>query len=221
MKRFYILTIVATVLLSNHSYTQHMNTNKEVKTQNVLVIGASGSLAKFVIDTLQKVKTVKLTLLARDRKKIANDTSNCKVVEVDVMDYPRLQKAIEGQDIVYINLAGDLETMTNNIVKAMHEASVKRVIAISSIGIYATPLPPVLASYRKLADILESSGLDYAILRPNWFTNVDEIDYAITHKGKPEKGTAISRKSIAAFIASVVQNPETYKNQNLGISKPN
>lgn len=221
MKRYFILTIIATVFVSNHINAQHMNTNKEVKTQNVLIIGASGSLAKFVIDTLQKVKIVNLTLLARDRKKIVNDTTNCKVVEVDVMDYPRLRKAIEGQDIVYINLAGNLEAMTNNIVKAMHEASVKRVIAISSIGIYATPLPSILIPYRKLADILENSGLDYTILRPNWFTSAEEIDYAITHKGEPEKGTSISRKSIAAFIASVVQNPETYKNENLGISKPN
>jgi len=36
----------------------------------------------------------------------------------------------------------------------------------------------------------------------------------------PESGTAISRKSIAAFIAKVVENPDLYKNENLGISKP-
>ena len=36
-----------------------------------------------------------------------------------------------------------------------------------------------------------------------------------------ENGTAVSRKSIAAFIATIVDNPEKWKNENLGISKPN
>jgi hypothetical protein len=63
--------------------------------------------------------------------------------------------------------------------------------------------------------------LDYTILRPDWFTSVNEIDYAITRKGEPESGSAVSRKSIASFIGSIVENPEVHKNANLGISKPN
>jgi hypothetical protein len=47
------------------------------------------------------------------------------------------------------------------------------------------------------------------------------VDYAITQKGTPEKDSAISRKSISAFVATHVQNPELHKNENLGISKPN
>lgn len=201
-----------------------INTNGQVKKKetmkNVLVIGASGSLAKYVIDTLQNVPNVHLTLLARNKTKIVNDTINCTVVEVDVMDYEKLKMAVNGQDIVYINLAGDLEKMTLNIVNAMQEMNVKRVIAISSIGIYETPLKPVLIPYRKLADILESSNLDYTILRPDWFTYDNEVSYTITHKGESEIGSAISRKSIAAFIATLIENPDLHKRENLGISKP-
>ena len=188
--------------------------------KKVLVIGASGSLAKYVIDTLQNVPSVQLTLLARDKSRIANDISKSTVVEADVMDYSNLKKAVDGQDIVYINLSGNLEAMAKNIVKAMEETGVKRVIAISSIGIYETPLKPVLVPYRKLADVIEASGLDYTILRPEWFTNANEVDYALTLKGTPEKGSAISRKSIAAFVATIVQDPELHINENLGISKP-
>ncbi|WP_413511685.1 NAD(P)H-binding protein [Myroides odoratus] len=188
--------------------------------KKVLVIGASGSLAKFVIDTLENVADVHLTLMARNKKNIANDTTSCTVVQADVMDYDKLKSAVAGQDIVYINLTGNLEAMANNIVKAMQETGVKRVIAISSIGIYQMPLKPVLVPYRKLADVIESSGLDYTILRPEWFTSANEVNYAITEKGTPEKGSAISRKSIAAFVATIVQDPELHKNKNLGISKP-
>lgn len=188
--------------------------------KNILIIGATGSLAKYVIDTLQNLPDVHLTLFARNKSRVRNDTANATVVEGDVMDYGKLKSAVANQDIVYINLAGDLEAMAKNIVKAMQENKVKRVIAISSIGIYAPTLKSVLLPYRKLADVIEGSGLDYTLLRPEWFTDANEVDYALTKKGTPETGTAISRKSIAAFVATLIQNPELYKNENLGISKP-
>lgn len=190
--------------------------------KNVLIIGASGSLAQYVVEELQKQKDIQLTLFLRNKNRLQNhNLSNAKVVEADVMDYPKLKDAINGQDIVYVNLAGNLEAMAKNVVKAMQETGVKRIIAISSIGIYETPLRSVLQPYRKLADVIEASGLDYTILRPDWFTNRNEVDYELTRKGEPEKGTAISRKSIAAFVAEVVKNPEKYSRENFGIAKPN
>ncbi len=188
--------------------------------KKVIIIGASGSLAKYVIKDLQTIEDVVLTLLTRNKNNIQNDIRNSEVIEADVMDYHKLKEAIAGQDIVYVNLAGNLEAMSKNIVQAMLETGVRRIIAISSIGIYKTPLKPVLVPYRKLADVIETSGLDYTILRPDWFTNEDEIDYALTQKSEPESGRAISRKSIAAFITLLVQNPEQHIHENLGISKP-
>jgi uncharacterized protein YbjT (DUF2867 family) len=189
--------------------------------KQVIIIGASGSLASYVIEELQQRNDIHLTLFLRSRSRLKNrNLPNATIVEGDVTDYQKLKDAINGKDIVYVNLAGDLEALTKNIVKAMQETGVKRIVAISSIGIYKTPLQPVLKPYRKLADIIESSGLEYTILRPDWFTNGSEVDYEITRKGEPEKGTAISRKSIAAFVATIVENPELWKNENLGISKP-
>lgn len=188
--------------------------------KKVLIIGATGSLAAVVKEQLKKQSDLQLTLFAKSISRLEN-AGNIQAIQGDAMNYNDVKNAIEGQDIVYVNLSGNLEAMAKNIVKAMQETGVKRIIAISSIGIYETPLKPVLVPYRKLADVIESSGLDYTILRPDWFTNGNEIDYAITKKGEPETGTAISRKSIAAFIASVVENPELHKKENIGISKPN
>jgi nucleoside-diphosphate-sugar epimerase len=67
-----------------------------------------------------------------------------------------LKEAVTGQDIVYANLAGDLEAMAKNIVKAMEETGVKKLIFISSIGIYDVPLKPVLKPYRKAVDVIEA-----------------------------------------------------------------
>lgn len=208
------------ILLSMSSLFAFSQNKTTIKMKNVIVIGASGSLAKYVIDTLQNVPDIHLTLLARNKNNIANNTQNCTVVEADVMDYPKLSTAIKGQDIVYVNLAGNLDAMSKNIIKAMEENKVKRVIAISSIGIFDEPVKPVLKPYRALSNNFEKSDLAYTILRPDWFTNGNEIDYAITQKGTPESGSAISRKSIAAFVATLVQHPEKHVRENLGISKP-
>jgi uncharacterized protein YbjT (DUF2867 family) len=189
--------------------------------KKVLIIGANGSLAQYVITALKNIDNIALTLFVRNKSRLQIATrQGCTIIEGDALQYDAIKNAITGQDIVYVNLAGNLEGMTNNIAKAMQESGVKRIIAISSIGIYDTPLRPVLIPYRKLADIIENSGLDYTILRPDWFTNANEIDYALTRKGEPETGTAISRKSIAAFVAGIIENPVLHKNENVGISKP-
>jgi uncharacterized protein YbjT (DUF2867 family) len=190
--------------------------------KKVVIIGAGGSLAEYVIETLKQLENIELTLFVRNKNRLSKSSAeNCITIEGDAMNYEALKSVIKDQDIVYVNLAGNLEAMTMNIVKAMEDTGVKRIIAISSIGIYETPLKNVLIPYRKLADVIERSRLDYTVLRPDWFTNANEVDYIITHKGEKETGTAISRKSIAAFIASIIENPEIYKNENLGISKPN
>lgn len=190
--------------------------------KNVIILGAGGNIARHVIDILVKKEGISLTLFLRNARRLGNsDVSKCRVIEGDVLDYPVLNEAVKGKDIVYVNLAGDLERMAKNIVKAMQENDVKRIIAISSIGIYDTPLRPVLAPYRKLADIIEASGLDYTILRPTWFTNADEVDYELSRKGEPERGSVISKKSLAILIAEIIQLPEKYVRENLGVNKPN
>ena len=190
--------------------------------KNVIILGASGNIAKHVIDILIKKDDINLTLFLRNKGRLRNNNiSKCRIIEGSTLNLNQLKQAIAGQEIVYANLAGDLEAMAKNIVKAMGETGVKRLIFISSIGIYDIPLRPVLKPYRKAADVIESSELDYTILRPTWFTNDDEVDYEITRKGEAEKGSVISQKSLATFIAKIIETPEDYVRENLGINKPN
>ena len=76
-----------------------------------------------------------------------------------------------------------------------------------------------LDPYRKAAEVIEASDLDYTILRPGWFTNEKEIDYEITHKGEPFKGHDVSRKSLGALIVKLAMNPGLELRQSLGVSK--
>jgi nucleoside-diphosphate-sugar epimerase len=195
---------------------------REEPMKNVIILGASGNIARRVIDILVKRDDINLTLFLRDERRLRNtDVSRCRIIEGDVLNYGQLKEAIAGQDIVYANLAGDLESMTKNVVRAMAETGVKKFIFISSIGIYDVPLRPVLKPYRKAADVIEASDLEYIILRPTWFTNADEVDYETTKKGEPERGSVISQKSLATLIAKIIESPEKFIRENLGVNKPN
>jgi len=190
--------------------------------KKVIILGASGNIAKHVIDILVKEENIHLTLFLRSAKRLKNkDVSKARIIEGDVLNYNQLKEAIKGQDIVYANLAGELEAMAKNIVKAMGETGVKKIVFISSIGIYDVPLNSLLKRYRLAADAIEASNLEYTILRPTWFTNANEIHYETTKKGEPEKGSVISQKSLATLITKIIESPEKYVRENLGVNKPN
>lgn len=97
--------------------------------KNVIILGASGSIAKHVIDILVKNDNINLTLFLRNAGRLTNkDVSKCRIVEGNVLDISNLKEVIAGQDIVYVNLSGDLENMVQHIVQAMNEQKVKKII---------------------------------------------------------------------------------------------
>jgi uncharacterized protein YbjT (DUF2867 family) len=192
---------------------------------NVLILGANGGIARLAIDLFLKETDAQLTLYLRNSSRLRNlDPNRTRVIEGDVMDIEKLKQAIVGQNVVYANLAGDLEIMSKNIVEAMDATGVKRLIFISSMGIYdevpGEKYGSILDPYRKSAAFIEASDLDYTILRPAWFTNKDEIDYETTQKGEPFKGSEVSRKSVAHLIVKLAESPELEVRRSLGVNKP-
>lgn len=97
--------------------------------------------------------------------------------------------AIAGQDVVYANLTGDdLDQQAKSVIASMKDAGVTRLIFIASLGIYdevpgkfgdwnRRTIGPHLPPFRKAAEAIEASGLDFTILRPAWLTDTDEISY--------------------------------------------
>jgi uncharacterized protein YbjT (DUF2867 family) len=180
---------------------------------NVLIIGANGGIARHAIDLFLNQTDAQLTLYLRKARRLQRvDPSRARVVEGDVLDTARLKEAVAGQDVVYANLAGELERMARSVVRAMDETGVHRLIWISSMGIddevpgqrYRSVLDP----YRDSARVIEASDRDYTILRPAWFTDADEIDYETTQKGEPFKGSVGSRRSVAALVVKLAQSPD-------------
>jgi uncharacterized protein YbjT (DUF2867 family) len=190
---------------------------------NVLILGANGQVARLAIDLFLKETDAQLTLYLRNSSRLRNiDSNRARVIEGDVLDVEKLKEAMIGQDVVYANLTGNLEQMAKNIVEAMDATGVKRLIWISSMGIYdevpGEKYGNILDPYRKSAEIIEASDLDYTILRPAWFTNKDEIDYETTQKGEPFKGSVVSRKSVAELVVKLAESPELEVRRSLGVN---
>ncbi len=118
---------------------------------------------------------------------------------------------MQGQDVVYANLAGAMAQQARVIVDAMREVGLKRLIFISSMGIYSEvpgeKYRNVLDPYRDSAAVIESSDLDYTILRPGWFTQDEAIDYQVTQKGDLFQGHDISLNSLSDLIVNSPFHP--------------
>ena len=193
--------------------------------QKILILGAAGSLARVATERFLRTTDVELSLYLRNASRLrALESSRVRIIEGDVLDEPTLTRAMAGHDVVYANLAGQMERQAWSVVNAMHAAGIKRLIFISSMGIY-DEVPgekhgTVLDPYRRSAAVIEASDLDYTILRPAWFTDDDAVDYQTTEKGQPFKGAAVSRTSIADLIVKLALSPQMAIGGSLGVSKP-
>lgn len=201
--------------------------------KNVLILGASGQIAQWVVRSLAGDKAVHQTLLMRNPKKLSGkEPANAKVVIGSVLDKKLLRQAVAGQDVVYANLTGDdLDKQAKAVIAAMEAEGVKRLVFVLSLGIYdevpgefgawnRATIGEELKPFRRAADAIEASGLAYTLVRPAWLTDEDEVDYELTRKGQSFKGTVVSRRSVADLIARIIADPAMRVGESLGVNKP-
>jgi uncharacterized protein YbjT (DUF2867 family) len=191
---------------------------------NILILGANGQLARNTTRMLLEKTDAALTLYLRQAARLQNpNPARVRVLEGNVLDPAALRAAMQGQDVVYANLAGDMARQARAIIDAMHDTGLERLIFISSMGIYCE-VPgeryrSILDPYRDSAAVIEASGLDYTILRPGWFTHDHEVDYQITQKGEPFKGHDVSLDSLSDLITKLVTTPGLHVRCSLGVSR--
>lgn len=191
---------------------------------NILILGANGQLARNTTPFFLQLPDVRLTLYLRRANRLKNpDPSRVTIVEGDVLDEQTLITAMQSQDVVYANLAGAMKQQAKAIVSAMHAAGMKRLIFISSMGIYGEVpgqrYSSILDPYRDSAAVIEASDLDYTILRPGWFTHESEINYQTTQKGQPFQGHDVSLNSLSDLIVKLAISPTLEVRHSLGVSR--
>jgi uncharacterized protein YbjT (DUF2867 family) len=194
---------------------------------NVLVLGAYGQIARVATKLFLETTDAQITLYLRNAHRLSNagHEDRVRIVEGDVIDKDILEAAMTGQDVVYANLSGNLEKQARLIVETMQKAGIKRLIFISSMGIYdevpGQRYDSILDPYRNAARAIEGSDLDYTIIRPEWLNNNDEIDYGTTQKGEPfaNPSATVSRKSVADLVIRLTTTPGWEVRSSLGVHK--
>jgi len=191
---------------------------------SVLVLGANGQLARNTTRWFLQNSDARLTLYLRRASRLRNpDPERVRIVEGDVLDLRTLETAMNGQDVVYANLAGDMKQQAERIIEAMHATGLRRLIFVSSMGIYGE-VPgeryrSILDPYRDSAAAIAASDLDYTILRPGWFTSDDEVAYQLTQKGEPFRGHDVSLNSLSELIVKLSLTPGLQSRRSLGVSR--
>lgn len=200
----------------------------------VLVLGANGKIARLAEQIFLDSTGNSLRLFLRRPERLQDIKNDLvEIVGGDVTDIKTLEASMKDVDVVYANLAGsNIEDQAKAVVEAMHAAGKKRLIWISTLGIYDEvpgkfgewnnkTLGNYITTYAAAAKVLEDSDLDYTIIRPAWLTDKDEVDYELTQKGEDFKGTEVSRKSIAQLVVDITQAPDKHVRESLGVNKPN
>ena len=197
--------------------------------KKILIIGATGSIGSKLRKTLLNKTDYFLTLFSPSANRISVNSSREVAISGDVNNQNDLSKVLKNQDVVFAALSGNLGKMAKSIVTAMEKNGPKRLIFITSMGIY-NEIPrsvgggnlnenSMLRPYREAADVIEASKLEYTLIRPGWFDEGSD-NYEITKKGEKFKGHDVSRQAIANLVLKLIQENGFGVRESLGINRP-
>ncbi|MBT8421743.1 MAG: NmrA family NAD(P)-binding protein [Gammaproteobacteria bacterium] len=140
----------------------------------VLVIGATGNVGRPTVAALLE-KGVSVRALSRSEDNLAKLPDGVEGVVGDLESGDGLDAACAGVDRVFlITSNGETESQRGvNAVNAAQSADVKHIVFLSVKSPEADPAVPHYRAKLPIEDAIKSSGMDYTILRCNFFMQTD------------------------------------------------
>ena len=197
--------------------------------KKVVIFGAAGHTGKYITRKMQSMEDVQLTVFVRNPAKFEGmDMTGVQIIQGNALNADDVKKAMTGQDILLCSLEGDVLTMAKNIVAALAETSVKRIISITGMGIhheitgvrramlnmYAKQRP----EYIMAADTIAASAAVTTLLRCPGIKDGDNTVYQLTKEGVQPAHRDIERASIAQCMADMIEDETLGANESLGIT---
>lgn len=197
--------------------------------KKVVIFGAAGHTGKYITKKMKSESGIDLSVFVRNPAKFDGmDISGVNVIQGDALNAEDVKAAMQGQDILLCSLEGDVLTMANNIVSALEETSVKRIIWITGMGIhheikgirgkmlnmYAKKRP----EYIKAADTIAASSAVTTLLRCPGIKDGDNKKYFLTKEGEQPAHKDIDRAGIAQCMADMIKDETLGVNESLGIT---
>lgn len=200
--------------------------------KTIAIIGASSRIGLEAIDLVLSQTDYNLNLFLRNQAKLAHldlPSDRVRIFEGNATDSTALLPAIQGADHVFVSLEGPMAAFAKAVIAAMKEAGVTKLTFVETLGIFnevpgdfgqwiQANMADYLAPYQVANDLIETSGLDYTIIRPGELTNDTDTSYVLTERDQSFKGRYCSRRSVAQLALDSIADPESFKNRNVGIS---
>ncbi|MGZ9818191.1 NAD(P)H-binding protein [Peribacillus simplex] len=200
----------------------------------VMILGAAGQIGRMVIDDLLTQTDFDLVLYGRNVSSRLSDkvSERVSLVDGEFEEFDKITEHLVDVDAVYLSFVAK-DDLIKPLVKILEENGVKRFIAASVPDLYqeitgkfqewyrANTGIMWTSPYRKAADIIEASNLDYVILRITWLYNEDgNTRVHITQKGEPFVEAQITRQAVSQFITDLLTNHADYYRTSLGLGEP-
>ncbi|MCW9032609.1 MAG: SDR family oxidoreductase [Rhodospirillales bacterium] len=206
----------------------------------IVVFGSTGNVGQQLVKQAIELGH-DVTAHTRTPTKLDQTSENLKIIKGDILDPSSVKKAIEGQEVVMCALGMPLMNKdglrakgTKNIVTAMEEIGVRRLVCLSSLGTgdsfnilpfyYRFFLAPLLmrhlfADHGAQESLIKSSKLDWTIARPGSFVKgpaTDEYRHGFFTADTSLK-LKISHGDVANFMLKQLDD-NTYLHQTPGLS---
>ncbi|WP_418490054.1 NAD(P)H-binding protein [Frisingicoccus sp.] len=199
--------------------------------KHILLLGATGTAGSAITKKLLSDTDYHVTLFARHAADKFSDSSRTTVVNGDAENIEDLKKAMQGQDVVYCAISGEaLPQIAKNIVAAMDECGVNRLIFMGAVGIY-NEIPdeidgednldnePAQLPNRQAVDIVEASDLNYTVLRPGYLREGEENDFVLSVKGEAAKGYITTIPSLVKLAVQLISDKSLYARGSVSITR--
>src|SRR3954454_7062244 len=205
------------------------------------ILGATGKTGTQLLDlALQNGHSV--TAFVRSPQKLPQDRAGLTVIQGSPADVPALAHAMAGHDAVFSALAPQIGetfrapskrawTMAGyaaNIVQAMQQAGVKRLLAFSSAGLFpgqslfvrmlSFPARHHLADLKAMEEAYQASGLEWTLLRPTWMGAGESEAYRVAVGALPEGCKAMHFRGLAKFMLDAAAEG-SHRGELLGIGR--
>lgn len=197
--------------------------------KKVVIFGAAGHTGKYLTRKMQSIADIELSVFVRDPAKFGDmDMTGVNIITGDALDMVDVLRAMEGQDVLLCSLEGNVLTMAKNIVAALEETSVKRIIWITGMGIHheikglrgmmLNQLAKQRPDYIEAADTIAASGAVTTLLRCPGIQDGDNEVYELTREGVQPSHRNVDRAAIAQCMADMIRDETMGANESLGIT---
>lgn len=200
----------------------------------ITVFGSTGGTGRELVGQALE-RNHDITAFARRPMKISLLMDYIRVISGDVLyDQDRVERAVSGAAGVLVALGTDLTSRshpvesegTGNIIAAMKEQGVKRLIVESAFGvgdsreymsaahkkIMDTVLGPIIEDKERQEALVRESGLEFVIVRPVALSKAGLTGvYRTGEELEPKMTSRVSRADVAHFMLNQLDHP-----RNLG-----